>query len=47
MEKFLMGFAVGIAAYRVFIISIIGKPPHTVCDYCKFLIRKKELFSKK
>jgi hypothetical protein len=45
--SFIIGFAVGIAGYKLLIISIIGKPPHTACDYCKFLIKKKELFQKK
>lgn len=44
---FTVGLAIGIAGYKFFIFYLIGKPIHTACDYCRFMIKKEELFSKK
>jgi len=41
---FLLGVAAGIAWYKHFIIYILGRYTHTMCDYCEFAIKKNELF---
>lgn len=43
----LIGFGVGIAWYRYFIIHTISKIPRTMCDYCQFEIQKREIFRRK
>ena len=47
MILFAIGFVAGIAGYKFFIMYILGKPIHTVCDYCQFRIKKEQLFPKK
>ena len=47
MILFAIGFVAGIAGYKFFIMYILGKPIHTVCDYCQFRIRKEQLFPTK
>lgn len=41
------GVAAGIAWYRSLIRSIIGKNPCTMCDYCEFEIKKKQIWGHK
>lgn len=41
---FLLGIAAGIAGYRVYIINLIHRYPHTACDYCKFTHEQKKLW---
>ncbi len=47
MEKyaiFVSGVAAGIAWYRFFILHVLRRYTHTMCDYCEFAIKKNELF---
>lgn len=42
-----IGFLAGIVGYKFFIMYVLGKPIHTVCDYCQFRIKRELLFPKK
>ena len=44
---FVVGMSAGIAAYRIYIMYLTGRPGHTVCDYCQFEFKRRELFPKK
>ena len=44
---FILGIIIGMWIYKLFIINTLGKNPHTMCDYCKFFIKKNELFPRK
>lgn len=43
---FLAGVATGIAWYKFFIVYVLGRFTHTMCDYCEFQIEKEKLFPK-
>lgn len=44
---FIVGISTGIAWYKFMIAHLIEKYPHTMCDYCQFLIEKNKMFPKK
>lgn len=44
---FLTGVAAGITWYKFFIVYVLERFTHTMCDYCEFQIKKEELFPAK
>lgn len=44
---FILGVATGIAWYKFYIIHMIDRITNTACDYCSFMVKKRELFPKK
>ncbi|MCD8198207.1 MAG: hypothetical protein LUE24_13760 [Lachnospiraceae bacterium] len=44
VAAFILGMAIGIWLYRLHVINILESFPYTTCDYCKFRIKREELF---
>lgn len=44
---FIAGVAAGITWYKFFIVHVLERFTHTMCDYCEFQIKREELFPAK